>query len=79
MPEEVGQDSEGSMEIAENDLSCARWIAIFDAVKKGTFDNEERLTQFILDERPEAVTKREQSKLHLNGQGLPSTTSMRTR
>ena len=48
MPEEAGQDLEGFMEIAEGALSHTRWIAIFDAVGKGTLDDKEGVTQFIL-------------------------------
>ena len=50
MPEEAGQDSEGFVEIAETTFPHARWIAIFDAVGKGTFDDKEGITQFILEE-----------------------------
>ena len=41
MPDEAGKDLEGFMEIAEDALSHARRIAIFDAVGKVTFGDKE--------------------------------------
>ena len=58
VPEEAGQDSEGFMEIAEDDLSHARWISIFGTVGKGAFDDEEGVTQFIPEEKVGSVDQK---------------------
>ena len=39
------------MEIAEDSRSHSRWIANFNAVGKGTFDNEEGAAQFMLEDK----------------------------
>ena len=46
------------MEIAETTLPHARWIAIFGAVGKGTFGDEEGITQFILEEKSGSVNQK---------------------
>ena len=62
VPEEAGQDSEGFMEIAETTLPHARLTAIFNAVRKGTFDDEEGIIQFILEEKSRSVNQKGQVK-----------------
>ena len=49
---------EGFPEIAETTLPHARWIVIFDAVGKGTFDDEEEITRFILDKKSGSVNQK---------------------
>ena len=46
------------MEIAEDSLSHYRWIAIFNAVRKGTFDDKEGATQFILEDKTGCVNQK---------------------
>ena len=46
------------MEIAEDALSHAMRIAIFDAVGKVTFENEEGVTQFIPEEKTGSVDQK---------------------
>ena len=58
VPEETGQNLEGFMEIADDSLSHSRWIAIFDAVGKGTFDDEEGATHFILEDKTGGVDQK---------------------
>ena len=50
------------MKIAEDALSHARWIAIFDAVGKVTFGDKEGVTQVILEERTGNVDQKGQTK-----------------
>ena len=58
VPYEGGQDSEGFMEITEDAFSHARWVAIFDASGKGTFDDKEEFTPFILEEKTRSVDQK---------------------
>ena len=58
VPEEAGRDSEDFMEIAETTLPHAMWIANFDDVRKGTFDDEEGIIQFILEEKSRSVNQK---------------------
>ena len=60
------------MKIAEDALSHARWIAIFDAVGKGTFENKEGVTQFILEEKTGSVDQKGPVKIYSSAQGLVS-------
>ena len=46
------------MEISEESLSHPRWIAIFDAVGKGTIGNKEGATQFILEDKTGCVNQK---------------------
>ena len=46
------------MEIAETALPHTRWIVIFNAVRKETFDNQEEITQFILEEKSGSVNQK---------------------
>ena len=46
------------MEIAESALSHARWIAIFDVVGKGTFNDKEGVTQFIMEGKTGSIDQK---------------------
>ena len=51
---EAGQASKGFMDILMSFFPHTRWITIFEAMSSNTFDSEEGITQFLMEDRKEA-------------------------